>query len=322
MTKSFKRALAQLPRIAAGTVLSLGLCAAIYTAPAHAAEAKPSPAPAASPASPTVTQEGPALWVVRDADSTVYLFGSLHVLRPETQWRTARIDAALDSASDVWFEITNPDDHAGIGAIMQTKGMDPSRPLSSLMTPEQFAAFDTAARAMGGTAAQMDTMRPWLAAFMVAMGPLTKAGFNPATGVDIVLRDRAVAAGKSVHGFETADSQINLIANASEEAQLAYLNHSVSTADTAAADLDQMIAAWARGNTSGVARYNRENTGDVHPELHQVMLARRNANWADQIVERMKGSGTSFVVVGAAHLSGPDNVPDLLAARGLSVTRN
>ncbi|MDO9077377.1 MAG: TraB/GumN family protein, partial [Brevundimonas sp.] len=144
--------LKSLSRTALGLVLGLGLAGAVAFQPARAfaqaAEAAPAPA-VASRVVPQAEGAGPALWVIRDADSTLYLFGTVHVLRPTTAWGSARVDAAFDSADQIWFEISNPDDQAAIVPLIQQHGISPDRPLSSLLNAEEMTALNAAAAAAG-----------------------------------------------------------------------------------------------------------------------------------------------------------------------------
>ena len=309
--------------------LAIGACAALaasavlaaFPGAAHAEQAA-APAAAVAPAPiPRAEGAGPPLWVVKDADSTVYLFGTVHVLRPGTAWGSDKVDAAFASASDIWVEIANQDDQAAVMPVIQQHGVDPSRPLSSILTPEDFAAFDKVAQANGATGAALDAYRPWLAAFLISMSPATNAGYRPDAGADKTLMDRARAEGKTLHGFETADIQVRLIAGMSEEAQIAYLNHYVRNGDGVVANLDQTVAAWLKGDAAEVGRLNRLSTRDVHEDIHRAALIVRNADWTDQIETMMKGSGAAFVAVGAAHLADQDSVIDMLKARGYTVER-
>lgn len=307
-------------RLAFGACVGLAASAVLAAFPgaAHAQEAAPVPAVAAAPV-PRAEGAGPPLWVVRDADSTVYLFGTIHVLRPGTAWGSDKVDAALASVSDVWVEIENHDDQSAIMPVIQQYGLSPDRPLSSVLSPADFAAFDRAAQANGASAAAMDAYRPWLAAFMVAMSPPMKAGFRAEAGADKVLVDRARAEGKTVHGLETADRQVRLIAGMSEEAQVAYLNNYVRSGDGVVAHLDQTVSAWLKGDALEIGRLNRMDTRDVHEEVHQAVLITRNTDWTDQIETIMKGSGAAFIAVGVAHLADQDSVIDMLKARGYTV---
>lgn len=303
-------------RFAFGMLGALAVSTAILIAPSAKAEEAAAPAPVAR-----AEGSGPPLWVLRDADSTVYLYGTIHLLRPGTAWDSDKVDAAFDSASEVWVEIANQDDQSVVMPVIQQYGVDPSRPLSTVLSAEDFAAFDALAKANGASGAALDAYRPWLAAFMVSMNGPLQAGYRPDAGVDKTLMDRARASGKTLRGFETADIQVRLIAGMGEEGQVAYLNHYVRNTDGIVPNLDQTVAAWLKGDVAEVGRLSRYNTGDVHADVHNAALIVRNADWVRQIEEMMTGSGTAFVAVGAAHLMDNDSVIDMLKAKGFTVER-
>ncbi|GAA0388751.1 TraB/GumN family protein [Brevundimonas terrae] len=308
-------------RFAFGMLGALALSTAILIAPS--AKAEEAAAPTTVAPSPVARAEGsgPPLWVLRDADSTVYLYGTIHLLRPGTAWGSDKVDAAFDSAPEIWVEIANQDDQSVVMPVIQQYGVAPSRPLSTLLKPEDFAAFDALAQASGASGAALDAYRPWLAAFMVSMNGPTQAGYRSEAGVDKTLMERARASGKALRGFETADIQVRLIAGMGEEGQIAYLNHFVRNHDGIVANLDQTVAAWIKGDVAEVGRLSRYNTGDVHTDVHNAALIVRNADWTRQIEEMMAGSGTTFVAVGAAHLMDNDSVIDMLEAKGFTVER-
>lgn len=312
-----------LGRTAAGVVLGLGLAVALVAQPSDAfAQAAPAAAPAAAPVVvPQAEGQGPALWVVRDADSTIYLFGTVHVLRPTTGWGTDKVDAAFDSASEVWFEISNPDDAAAIMPIVQQHGIDPTRPLSSLLTADELAKLDVAARTIGLSAAQLDPMRPWLATLTLATAPLVKAGYSGNSGVEMILKSRATAAGKTIHGFETADEQIQILANMPEDAQVKFLRAGLEDFDEGVAMLDGLVNSWSTGDVEGIERVIVKEMKVDTPEAYEALLVRRNANWARQIQTMLAGSGTVFVAVGGGHLAGEDSVQEQLGDLGIVATR-
>lgn len=311
-----------LARTALGAVLGLGLAGAVVFQPAQAFAQTVEAAPAAAArVVPQADGAGPALWVIRDADSTLYLFGAVHVLRPTTAWGSAKVDAAFASADDIWFEISNPDDQAAIIPLIQQHGISPDRPLSSLLTVDELAALDAAASGAGLTAAQMDPFRPWLAGLTLSVAPLVKAGYDPRSGVELILKARADAAGKPVHGFETIDKQIGILAGMSEADQLAFLRSTLEAYDDATVELDQMVGAWAAGDVATLERVAVDEMRDESPAVYQALLVQRNTDWAGQIQTLLAGSGTAFIAVGAAHLAGDDSVQEILADRGVAVTR-
>ena len=299
-----------------GLALSFALIAGAMPASARQAATAPVQAPAAVPA---IQGQGPALWVVKDADSTLYLFGSVHVLRPTTGWASPRVQAAFDSASDIWFEISNPDDQAAIVPLIQQRGLSLDTPLSSRLTPEENTQLDEAAKAMGASAAQLQPMRPWLAALSLSVAPLVKAGYDPKSGVELVLKARAEAAGKPVHGFETIDKQIGILADLPDDVQLAFLRETLKDYDEATVKLDEMVEDWARGDVPAIERLMVQEMKTDSPALYKALLVDRNTDWANQIQTLLQGSGTAFIAVGAAHLAGPDSVQAQLKARGVDV---
>ncbi len=307
-------------RFAAGLLAALAASAALAAAPgaAHAEQAAPAPAVAAIP---RAEGAGPPLWVVKDADSTVYLFGTVHYLRPGTAWGSDKADAAFAAADQFWVEVADQDDPSVVADVAQQHGVTPDRPLSSILSAEDFAAFDKAAQGIGANGAALDAYRPWLAAFMVAGTAPMQAGYRPEAGADKTLMDRARAEGKTIHGFETADRQLRLIAGMSEEAQIAYLNNYVRNGGQIVPKLDQTVAAWLKGDVAEVGRLNRLDTRDVHEDIHRAALVVRNADWTDQIETMMQGSGSAFVAVGVAHLADQDSIIDMLTARGFTVER-
>ncbi len=313
-----------LSRAALGAVLGLGLAGAVAFQPvaafAQAAEAAVAPANAAR----VVRQaegSGPALWVIRDADSTLYLFGTVHLLRPTTAWGSARVDAAFDSASSVVFEISNPDDQAAVMPLVQQFGISPRTPLSSLLTAEELATLDTAARTIGLSAAQMDPFRPWLAALTLSVAPLAAAGYDPASGVELILKARAQAAGKPITAFETIDEQVRILAGFPEADQLAFLRSTLTDFTEATVELDRLVEAWAAGDVEAINAIGVAPMRESSAAMHDALLVRRNTNWADQIQTLLAGSGTVFIAVGAAHLAGDDSVQEILEDRGVTVTR-
>lgn len=318
--KRLKTTVSAAGRLTLGVALGLGLAAAVVS-PAAAQVVTPPVADAAPAirAVPPAEGQGPALWVIKDADSTLYLFGTVHLLRPTTAWGTQRVDAAFDSADKLVLEISNPDDQAAVLPLIQQHGISLATPLSSLLNAEELAALDTAAQTLGLSAAQMDPFRPWFAALTLSLAPLAKAGYDPASGVELILKARAEAAGKPISGFETIDEQIRILAGFPEEEQLAFLRSTLEDFETATVDLDKLVASWAAGDVEAIETIGVEPMRESSEELYQALLVRRNTNWADQIQTELAGSGTVFIAVGAAHLAGDDSVQEILERRGVDV---
>ena len=272
----------------------------------------------ALPSVPRAEGTGPALWVVRDADSTLYLFGAMHLLRPTTGWGTDRIDRAFASASHLIMEVDSPEDQSALLPLIRQHGLSPDRPLSSLLTSAELATLEAAAGTMGGSAADMEPMRPWLAGVTIQSASIIRAGYAPGSGVEPILKARAQAAGMTISGFETPDEQIRMLASFPEEGQLAYLRRSLDEFGAAQTEVDRLVEAWAAGDV-GTIRTLAVDPMRETPLLYDVLLVRRNTNWADQIETLLEGSGTVFIAVGALHLAGDDSVQQILLKRGVEV---
>ena len=304
-----------------GAVMGLGLAAAVAFQPAQAMAHEAVLAPAPVAIAPAAAEAGPALWVIRDADSTIYLFGTIHVLRPQTIWRWVEVEDAFDSADQIWFEISNPDDQAAMIPLVQQHGLSPDRPLNGLLNAAENTQLTEAANAVGVPPAQMNIFRPWLAGLTLSVAPLVKAGYDPQSGVEQVLKARAVAANKSIHGFETIDEQVRILAGMPEEQQLAFLRSVLEGYEDATVELDALVNAWAAGDVRAIERSAVTEMRREEPVIYRAMLTDRNTNWAGQIQTMLDGSGTAFLAVGAAHLAGPDSVQAILARRGVRAER-
>jgi uncharacterized protein YbaP (TraB family) len=263
----------------------------------------------------------PALWVVRDADSTVYLFGTIHVLRPETEWRTPKIDAAYRSARELWIETSEGGDPAATQALVVRLGASPTTPLSSRLTPPDRARLTTAAAAAGLPAAALEPMRPWLAALTLTVAPVIKAGYDPAKGVDKVLEAQAKADGKPVRTFETMEQQFRFFADLPEAQEMQFLRATLDEADDGVAQIDAMAAAWAEGDIGALERTLIADMRRDYPQVYDLLLKDRNVVWAKQIQQLLAGSGVHFIAVGAGHLVGPDSVQAQLRAAGIGAAR-
>jgi len=257
----------------------------------------------------------PAIWVVRDADSTIYLFGTIHFMRPDTDWRTDETAAALVASQTLVLEVANPDDQAAVIPLIQQYGRSPERPLSTLLSAEEFRSFDIAARRLGGSGAQMDTLRPWLAGVMLSAAIPARGGFDPASGVDLVLRAEANRLRLRVTGLETPADQVRMLSGFPEAGQLAFLRNTLETFDQAPTELGLLADAWTRGDVEAIARVTLEPMRARSPAVYAAVIIERNHRWADQISRMLNGSGTTFVAVGALHLAGDDSVQNILPVR-------
>ncbi len=285
-----------------------------------AVAAEPATATQQAPA-PTATDADPALWVVKDEDTTIYLFGTVHVLKPGLSWFDEAVKTAFDKSDQLMLEIVLPEDQAEMVKVMMPLAIDQSgRTLSSRLKPEQLAAYQAAMASVGLPAAQFDMFEPWFPAITLSVLPLTKLGYDPEQGAEKQLTGFAKTAGKPVAGLETLPEQLGFFDTLPETQQVAFLNSVVNDLDKLGPQLDKMVMLWAKGDPDGLATAMNESLAAT-PELAKTLLWDRNARWADQLKARMDEPGTVFVAVGAGHLAGQHSVQDYLKERGLTVKR-
>lgn len=272
---------------------------------------------------PAAAIADPALWVVRDADTTIYLFGTVHLLPNDVGWRYAALDHALADSKTLYIELID-DDQATVAALVLKEGMDSAHPLSSLLDSADTLRLQQAASKAGvpGGMQTLEVMRPWLAALSIAAAPLLKAGLDPEHGVDKHLKVQMTEAGKPVLGLETAAQQIGFLADMPQRVQLAMLHSTLRDFDKAPIELTQLITAWKAGDVATIARLEDEDMRQQEPALYQRLLVQRNEDWAAKIEGLLQHEkGSIFVAVGAAHLAGPDSVQAQLRKYGVLVHR-
>jgi uncharacterized protein len=265
----------------------------------------------------------PALFVARDENSTIYLFGTVHLRRPGAAWGGANAQAALAEADEVWTELEiTPEADAAAARLLWQHGMaPPHEPLSSVLNESERARLAAAATSLNLPPQMLERMRPWLAGMTLSLLPMMRDGYDPSAGVDNMIDAVADAAGKRRRAFETAEQQVQFFAGMSMEAQRELLVEALAQFETEDLEVDVLADAWARGDIEGLEREVIDETRSRYPEMFEVMLVQRNDAWVAMLMQELEGSGVDFVAVGAAHLLGREGLVEQLRARGVSVER-
>jgi uncharacterized protein len=263
----------------------------------------------------------PAMWVIRDADSTIYLIGTMHLLKHDAEWNAEKVKKTVHESTELWLEIADFDNDAAMAPLVAKYGVDPQRPLSSKLNDEQRKKLEKIGTTYRIPLENLEPMKPWVAALLLAAGPIMKAGYDPKAGVERVLSAQATAEGDKIRGFETAEDQIRLLADLSEPEQIAFLMAVLDDLEKGLDLLDQLAKAWIDGDTGKIERLAIAEMKHEAPTVYQKLIVQRNIAWSEKIVEMLKGSGVKQIAVGAAHLVGPDSVQAQLAKRGIKVER-
>ena len=263
----------------------------------------------------------PAMWVVKDSDTTVYLFGTFHVLDGKSEWFNDEVKQAFDRSDEVVLEAIIPEDPAQIAPLMAKYAMASSgKPLTERLSPEAKAKMAKILGESGIPAAALDKMKPGFAGMTVALIPYQKAGMSPEHGTEKILSKAAKDASKPVGELEGLEYQLKMLDQISEEAHVRQLEEMLAKFEELPALIESMKTYWNSGNAEGFAKLMNEMQA-ASPESFKVMLSDRNANWAEWIDKRMDKPGTVFVAVGTAHLAGTDSVQQFLTKRGIESKR-
>ena len=240
---------------------------------------------------PALVRATPAMWEIRDADTTIYLFGTFHTLDQRTAWFDDKVRSAFDESGELVLETVVPEDRAKVQAAAQAEVTEVSA--------------DGSRR-----------IKPFMAQTQAAMSQGRNLGLSVDNGADAVLRRVAEDVGKPVAGLEGFEEQLNTMARIPAPAPTG----SPSAATAATITLNDLLGAWTKGDTgafsSMLAGFEQKS-----PVAYRMLIADRNARWGQWISDRMQQPGVVFVAVGSGHLAGKDSVQQWLAARGITATR-
>lgn len=249
--------------------------------------------PAIAPAEPAADQ--PAMFVVRDADTTIYIFGTFHALDGRSQWFGKQVRNAFEQSNEL---------------VLET--LVPEQPQPGQLVPALRAPTVTPSAS-------------FLATTRLAINAGRAKGMQVGNGADMVLRHVAEAEGKQVEGLETLQLQIDMFNRIPASASAPQRPRAGEPVDNGAMDglsnvMSEMQAAWKRGDQSVFVRMLSQ-LRQASPDTYRMMFTERNERWADWIRARMQAPGTVFVAVGAGHLAGPDSLLVRLAERGIPSQR-
>lgn len=262
----------------------------------------------------SVVRAKPALWVVKDKDTTIYLFGTIHLLRPGIDWFQGPIKKAFESSGELVLEIADQSDAATQARVVQMALDRSGQPLTDKLPEAVRPKFTQLLTDYRLPAAVMDRMKPWFAAVTLTSAPLQKLGYDQAEGVEVKLRAYAQAAKKPILGLETTEEQIGFFDSLSNDLQISLLVETINEQADVEKTLAEMIDAWTVGDPLRLSATMNKSMED-DKGLQQILLFDRNEAWADWIKARLDKPGTVFLAVGAGHLAGKGSVQDALKVR-------
>ena len=263
----------------------------------------------------------PPVWVVRDHDSELVLFGSVHVLPPGLDWRPPALVAALKTADDLWFELPidpqTATDTARLAADMGA--LPPDQSLFRLLPPKDAAQLLRVAKAYDVSPGLLDRLRPWMAELALAAGAYRRSGADTDDGVEQAIAAAAPATAAR-RALETPAEQIAMLSGGALAEQIASLRETMAEMEDKPDEFQILLRAWIAGDIPALDREALQPLRRASPSLFKRLVSDRNARWARPLDARLQGHGRTVVVVGMGHLIGKDGLPARLRALGYSVT--
>ena len=274
----------------------------------------------------------PLLWKVSDADNSVYLLGSFHLLKPEDYPLSKDVDGAFAAAKSLVFEIP-PEEMASPAlaaamaqAAIRTDGtqLNGDLPPALVASLQQWATTHAASlQTMGMDAQSLQMFRPWFAGLVISMVQMTEGGLDPKLGLDQHFASQARAHGKATSGLETGEQQIGFLAQMDRDEQLQFLGEALGESDQGRRELDTLHNEWRNGDVQGLWNGMGADMKRHYPKLYAHIDVDRNDAWLPKIEQRLTAPGhdDTLFVVGALHLLGSDGVVEKLRAKGYKVER-
>jgi uncharacterized protein YbaP (TraB family) len=256
-------------------------------------------------------------WEVKGRHNTLYLLGSVHMLKPDDSALPPEALRAYTQSKTLVMEL----DLNGGGLEGSLAGetdmalLPEGQTLSMQLGPELYAKFKTHATAVGLDTDIVEHFQPWFAAVMLEQFQLGKAGFDASSGVDMQFAQRAQVDGKPIIGLETMTEQLSIFSTMSVQQQREFLRSTLDESDSDASETEEVVQAWKNGDTARLERLMRAQTQDS-PELYRKLTVDRNRKWLPRIEQMLHDDDNYLVIVGALHLIGRDGVIDLLEHQG------
>lgn len=283
-------------------------------------------AQAAAAASDAVaTHARPLLWKVSDADNSVYLLGSFHLLKEADYPVPVEVDRAFDDAEALVFEIapqamTSPE---ALASMQKFMAYDEGKSLRMVLPKPTLDKLEAMVTASGGSLAAMEGSEPWAVSLGLLMGVTQAMGFRPDLGLDRHLMERAAKAGKPTSGLETVDDQFRAMDSVPHAEQAKGLDEFLEDPRKLVQQMGELHALWRAGDVARLDAEMRAEMASETPATYRLLNVDRNQAWLPQVEKRLTGSTTddTLVVVGALHLLGADGLVEQLRARGFAVER-
>ncbi len=263
-----------------------------------------------------------SLWKIQGKSNTVYLLGSIHLLKPAAYPLDPAVEDAFNDSPNLVFEM-NMDSAATPGAqqfILSKAMFKDEQSLKSALSPSAFQLADSLCTVVGMDINRLLLFKPWMVATTVMLVKIQKMGFDPNFGVDRVYFQKGKKAQKNLLAFETVQEQIGFIDGLALPVQEKMIRQMAIEFNTIETYLDDIVSSWKSGSTKSLVALFLESYRQ-EPELHEILLNQRNRNWMKKIRTYLDGSENYMIIVGAGHIVGENGLIRLLEKAGFELSQ-
>jgi uncharacterized protein len=260
------------------------------------------------------------IWKVSRPTGAIYLVGSVHLLTKDFYPLSPALDTAFKD-SDLLVEEADLGEREAPASQFKllARGLLPGdQSLEKVVSPATYALVTKRVSDLGMPIEPLSRFKPWMLALTLVQLEWQKAGFDASLGLDRHFYDRAKVDGKRVQGLETVDYQVSLFDEMTRDEQDRMLAESLKDLDREQANVLALTNAWKAGNAATVERLVLDEVKD-DPVTYKRLLVDRNRNWLPTLDALLNRNARAFVVVGAAHLIGPDGLLTMFRAKGYKV---
>ncbi len=267
-----------------------------------------------------LTKTKNTLWRVSSGKNSVYLLGSLHLLKSDNYPLDDSIDRAFDDSQILVLEVdlrsaSDPQTQQ----MMLAKGMLPEGDsLDKRISNKTYELARAKTAELGLDIAAFKQFKPWFFTMTLARTKFQTLGFNPQYGLDMHFFSKAIQSGKQALGLETFEQQISMLDSLSEINQDELVCQTIKELDTLEQEMDTILKAWSTGDMKLLEETILKSFKE-YPTIYKTLITQRNKGWITKIESFLKQKNNYMVVVGAGHLAGNQGLVELLKKKGYSV---
>ena len=260
------------------------------------------------------------LWKAENAKGSMYLVGSVHLLSRDFYPLDPTLETAFKESDQLVEEVDLAEMMAPESQMaMLTRGMLPAgQTLDTAVSRDTLALVNRHAQALGLPVEPLKRFKPWSLALTLLGMAWQKAGFDADLGLDRHFYDRARLEHKPIKGLETVAFQVSRFDEMSMPDQDRLLLQSLREIETETTMITTLANAWRAGDAGTIEKIVLEDVRS-DPAMYKRLIVERNQSWLPVIEGLAVRPHAAFVVVGAAHLVGPDGLLTSLRAHGFTL---